>query len=525
MMDQSETSVPTPVEPAVAPTGRRRFLWVLPLLGVVALGWTAHSRGVTEPYAILGYDSFMQIYSARIDTSQDFWDTFGEKLAGGMIEADFYRPVQHLLLALDYRVWGLDARGYHLSSLLWLGLAILFLYLFVLRLFGPRAWPAATIAALLFALHPALLNVLPVPSRRSELVCIGLVFATLCTLPVRSERWLWGRALAVGFLAVLAAGSKETGVMVLGLVFLHQLLIPDSPWKRRLTRCVLMPLPAAIGIGLFMWNRTVVLEGLGGYNARVDRMSAWERLTQFGSEALNDIWCPMLALPKTWLPAGTDADDIARTIAAGLLALALVVFFVCVFRRETRDLSTAVAIGLAWMVLPVYALTEMDWYGPWYAAVPLAGICLVVAAVAESALRLVRQRWYVAPLGAVLGLALIPALCLPLQFSPLWTPYDEWSEASKTMNAALADLDRKLEKAQPGTVVKMIPTTIAAKKTPGRPNLNFVATILAKGVECYASLKHPDKHVRTYQPYRGDTNRPKKHEILVRVPVPKNKRR
>jgi len=63
-----------------------------------------------------------------------------------------YLPVNLLSLALDYRLWGLDPRGYHAHNVLLHGLNACLLYALLARLFGDRR--PAFLAALLFALHP-----------------------------------------------------------------------------------------------------------------------------------------------------------------------------------------------------------------------------------------------------------------------------------------------------------------------------------------------------------------------------------
>ncbi len=78
-----------------------------------------------------------------------------------------YQPLAWLSYALDYQVWGLDPRGYHLTSLLLHILNAILVYALAARIFaavpsgkGDRPpsgdlgpWPQA-VAALLFAVHP-----------------------------------------------------------------------------------------------------------------------------------------------------------------------------------------------------------------------------------------------------------------------------------------------------------------------------------------------------------------------------------
>ncbi|MBN3038160.1 MAG: tetratricopeptide repeat protein [Candidatus Omnitrophica bacterium] len=70
--------------------------------------------------------------------------------AGG--KSASYRPLQLLTYMLDYRLWGLDVRGYHLSSVVLHILTSLSLFWLVSLLFGN--WFISLLVGLLFVLHP-----------------------------------------------------------------------------------------------------------------------------------------------------------------------------------------------------------------------------------------------------------------------------------------------------------------------------------------------------------------------------------
>ncbi|RMF78504.1 MAG: hypothetical protein D6744_10040, partial [Planctomycetota bacterium] len=142
----------------------------------VALALWAHWR--TLGYELLGFDTYLQIIAARIQSWDDFWGTFRERLANGRIAADFYRPVQNLSIALDYALWGLRPLGYHISSLAVFGASVAAIYLLSRRLLGPRAWLGPLAAALYFGLHPNQLQIVPIPCRRSDMLVVLFLLLT-----------------------------------------------------------------------------------------------------------------------------------------------------------------------------------------------------------------------------------------------------------------------------------------------------------------------------------------------------------
>ena len=84
-----------------------------------------------------------------------------------------------LSLALDYRVWGLDPFGYHLTNVALHALTAVLVCVFL--------WPimpslgAATLAALVFALHPLQMEAVTLAIQRKTL--LSALFAILTILP------------------------------------------------------------------------------------------------------------------------------------------------------------------------------------------------------------------------------------------------------------------------------------------------------------------------------------------------------
>ncbi len=133
-----------------------------------------------------------------------------------------YQPLTYSSYWLEYRLWELSPRGYHLTNLLLHSAAVLFAWQLLRRLQVPGAW----FAAALFALHPVEVESVAWITERKNLLSLSLaLLSMLCYLrfaPPRSEeradslpgqaRWLW-YALALVFFALALAAKSVVATM------------------------------------------------------------------------------------------------------------------------------------------------------------------------------------------------------------------------------------------------------------------------------------------------------------------------
>jgi hypothetical protein len=147
-----------------------------------------------------------------------------------------YIPVTWLTLAADYVVWGMNPRGYHLTSLLIHAATAVGLYS-VARLLITRAGPVtgaaattgAAAAALLFALHPLRVESVAWATERRDVVS-GLFFVLTVLAYVRSteatgarRRWLLGASVLAHLAALLSKSSTLMTPVVLVLLDVYPL--------------------------------------------------------------------------------------------------------------------------------------------------------------------------------------------------------------------------------------------------------------------------------------------------------------
>jgi len=150
--------------------------------------------------------------------------------------AQDYWPVTSTSLWIEWRLWGLNPLGYHLTNLALHGVEVFLLWSVLRRLRVPGAW----LAALLFAVHPINVESVTWIAQRKNL--LALFFALLTILwflksgiaapsggaatkenpPAFSSRWYWLSLLAF-ILAMLSKGSVAPLPLVLaGIIVWHR---------------------------------------------------------------------------------------------------------------------------------------------------------------------------------------------------------------------------------------------------------------------------------------------------------------
>ena len=176
------------------------------------------------------------------DTSCWRVDTWGEVLTLPTIDACSYRPVRYMSLAIDYRIWGREIYGYHLTNLLLHGITTFLVYNLIRRVIrDPRA---AAIGTVLWAIHPVHTDTVTYMSGRRDLLVTLFYVAALLAAPQPSQstlrKWFGGVVAASCFL--LGMFSKEMAATVPATLLLMVALAPmmaaasegiafPSPWR------------------------------------------------------------------------------------------------------------------------------------------------------------------------------------------------------------------------------------------------------------------------------------------------------
>ncbi len=141
-----------------------------------------------------------------------------------------YSPVHILSYLVDHSVGGMNPKVFHWSSNLWAGLITGLVYLVAVVFL--RHWTVALGAALLFALHPAHVEVVVWLSSRKDLVAAAFAIPSVVAyIGYRrmTDRWqLWYLASITFF--VLAIAGKQSVVVLPGLFMVHDAIV-ERRWK------------------------------------------------------------------------------------------------------------------------------------------------------------------------------------------------------------------------------------------------------------------------------------------------------
>jgi hypothetical protein len=123
-----------------------------------------------------------------------------------------YAPLTMLSLALDYRIWGLDPFGYHLTNIGLHALTAALVCVFLWPIMPSLA--AATLAALVFAVHPLQMESVSLVIQRKTVLSGALCFAAL----IAYQAWRRGgrrRHYAAAVITFVAAALAKPVVVTL----------------------------------------------------------------------------------------------------------------------------------------------------------------------------------------------------------------------------------------------------------------------------------------------------------------------
>lgn len=468
---------------------------ILPLL--IATGaFAVHAEYLQLP--LLGYDGYATILASRIQSPSDFIGTFTELMMDGRFPVgDFYRPMGNLSLAVDYAFWGTQTFGYQLTSMLLWCATIVALYRLTGRLLGGgRAWFGPALAALFFALHPACLSILPYPARRTETLMLLFVALALLAAPRASASEDRRRQLAAGLFALFALASKETGIIAVPLVFLHQLIEVDAhDLRHRLARAISATAPAIVFCGLFLIAHSFVVGGIGGYRIGSE-VSYPSKLFDFGPQYLTTTFCS-----GAFDAAGTRGP---LTLAISSALAVMVTWRLLMERREVGDQTAcaprttlAITLAIVWFAASIgLACTSMQ-FSPRYVMPMTFSVGLLLGALAEGAARAIPEGQLAqrATAGAAL-VALAAIVWVGLNGSALHSRYPELRRASRIQGQLLDALTQRIESSD----YEYIDVDLNPRERVTARAVDDVWMIAPWSLEAWLELVHPER------PYQVSVN-------------------
>jgi tetratricopeptide (TPR) repeat protein len=378
------------LEGQVEGAGRRSRLAALaPALLLALATFVAHGNGIANGF----------VWDDQSIVVESPWTRDLSQLGRVVLSPDetppYYRPLNRASYLVDYQLFGMDPRGFHLVNVLLQAACAVAFYGLGRRLFGTRG--PALFAALLLAVHPVHVEAVAFVSARNNL--FALLFATLSLswLADAAERRSRARAALSGLAFLLALFSKEQGAMVLPLL-VAWLYLPGLPGRAAGPSRWRLLVPHAAAAVAYAILRTVslgapvasapILPGLWGrlmVNAWV--LPGYLRLALFPRDVTIFHEAPAGLTLLSWIPVAW------AIIVAGLL----------VFLRRPTVAST---VGLLWVALnlvpvanivpiPSTVMAERFFYAS------AAGLWIVLAEAGRRATARLPRRATAALAGAV----------------------------------------------------------------------------------------------------------------------------
>ncbi|MEO6593760.1 MAG: hypothetical protein ABIP94_03300 [Planctomycetota bacterium] len=317
------------------------------------------------------------------------WQLLSDPGAFSAGESRMYRPVLLLSfacnLAISHAAWSLKAGNVLLHAFV---AVLLFVWLRSLS----RHRTAAFVAASLFAVHPLASEAINLVSARSELLSVcGLLIGMVSHFwwqRGRGRRHLAMAGMVVG--ALLACGSKETGVVLPGLMVVQALCLPHERWNvRTLSGALVGILPVVLVVLAYLVLRKVLL---GQATVTLLGRVGEDPTSGHGRGLLMQLATMGTLLPKALLqmvvPVGLSLDHPVQyrsTFAEPWVLLGWGSVSGCVVaalwrgtmsRVRRLGVAFAAAVSLPWIVIPLnMPFAEHRLYGT------LVGASLVLVAV------------------------------------------------------------------------------------------------------------------------------------------------
>jgi len=281
-----------------------------------------------------------------------------------------YVPLTMLTFALQYPLSGVDPAPYHLVNVLLHAATAVALWWFIRPLVGAR-W-VATVAALIFALHPIQLEAVSLVIQRKTLLSGLFVLLALIAYQHWCQRRRWP-AYALSLLAFVAAAAAKPTAVTLPLVLLLYDAVFVGGRMRLVEKAPFFAIAAA-----FAWAATAASQAVGAIfpphsGTWLGHLLIVARATMDGGVA---ILLPIALSPIYYYRAGTQFEllNVAALAALGLLA------GLVMLRRRQYPWAFFCAGWFVLMLLPQSNLLPLAQLRPdRYVYLSMAGFAVAVA--------------------------------------------------------------------------------------------------------------------------------------------------
>jgi protein O-mannosyl-transferase len=332
-------------------------------------------------------------------------------------EGDIWAPVVRLTHILDVQLFGLQATGHHLHSILWHSLNAALAFLLLRRLTG-AFWTSALCAAL-FAWHPLRVESVTWISERKDVVSVAFGLLTLLAYTAYAERRAAGerarRHFALALLAFAAALLSKPSMVALPGVLLLLDFWPLGRWS-------FAPAPASGRPGVtepttrLLLEKTpfVALAALCAFITVRTQTAAGDFVLDLplGARLANAVVSLPRYLGKFFWPfdLSTSYSHPGWWPLPALAAAALAVAAVGIVAWKTRRTMPWIAVGCLWFfgaLLPMIGIVQVGFQSiaDRYTYFPMLGWQIALLWTARATLAPRTPRWALAALAGIVLVA------------------------------------------------------------------------------------------------------------------------
>lgn len=181
----------------------------------------------------------------------------------GKFHTGYYRPLINLTYWIDYKVWGMNASGFRSTNLLMHILACFILFNLLGFFFKDKK--AVLLAAMMFSLHPVNTEAVSLVTSRNNILVTIFVLLSLYQYILAFKKENNSRILVSALLFLLALLSKESGIMLLPILFVYHRVFLDK--EKKFFKEIVSYVPFILIIAFYMAVRLIAIDAVlhGGF--------------------------------------------------------------------------------------------------------------------------------------------------------------------------------------------------------------------------------------------------------------------
>ena len=353
---------PSPPEPAAFRLDRARTLLITGLVACATLPFlnTLHNGFVYDDHTQLVQNPYVRSFRYL----KEIFTTNVWSFRGALSVTNYYRPMMTLGYLVCYRLFGMEAYGFHLVSLLLHALVVCLVFVLTERLTGERVW--AFVAGALFALHPIHTEsvawigaVTDLELTFFYLLAFGIYVAVARPKGGHSAPLM--AAMVVAF--VLALLSKEQAMTLPALATVYEHFYREDRTEtstfQKLSRYGVLWL---VGVAYVVFR--IHFLGALAPKEELRRLSAGQTVLSaialVGQYVLKVVWPVRLCAFYVFHPSKSLFD--ARVLIGLLALLAPAALFLVCWRSRERNVRFA-SFGIVWFFATLAPVLNAHWVG------------------------------------------------------------------------------------------------------------------------------------------------------------------